>query len=165
MEAVRAAKGGICLEWDVIKAVDATHRSITGITLVTLSLHKFEMVGLLKKMPFNRWDGLSCYKGGKLVVKTIIITVSTFISVLNLHILTWKSMEINSLLELAPSAGQDQLTVEKLHLFILTFTFLRLLSGHTVTIGHCFLLLTKKKSIQNDSNSIIQLFNWIHGIY
>lgn len=49
MEAVRAAKGGICLEWDVIKAVDATHRSITGITLVTLSLHKFEMVGLLKK--------------------------------------------------------------------------------------------------------------------
>lgn len=41
-------------------------------------------------------------------------------------------MEINSLLELAPSAGQDQLTVEKLHLFILTFTFLRLLSGHTV---------------------------------
>lgn len=49
MEAVRAAKGGICLEWDVIKAVDATHRSITGITPVTLSLHKFEMVGLLKK--------------------------------------------------------------------------------------------------------------------
>lgn len=74
-------------------------------------------------------------------------------------------MEINSLLELTPSAGQDQLTVVKLHLFILTFTFLRLLSGHTVNIGHCFLLLTKKKSIQNDSNSIIQLFNWIHGIY
>lgn len=69
-------------------------------------------------------------------------------------------MEINSLLELAPSAGQDQLTVEKLHLFILTFTFLRLLSGHTVNIGHCFLLLTKKKSIQNDSNSIIQLDTW-----
>lgn len=50
MEAVRAAKGGICLEWDLIKAVDATHRSITGITPVTLSLHKFEMVGLLKKI-------------------------------------------------------------------------------------------------------------------
>lgn len=72
-------------------------------------------------------------------------------------------MEINSLLELAPSAGQDQLTVEKLHLFILTFTFLRLLSGHTVNIGHFFLLLTKKK---NQFKMIqTQLFNWIHGIY
>lgn len=52
-------------------------------------------------------------------------------------------MEINSLLELAPSAEQDQLAVEKLHLFILTFTFLMLLSRHTVNIRHCVLLLTK----------------------
>lgn len=69
-------------------------------------------------------------------------------------------MEINSLLELAPSAGQDQLTVEKLHLFILTFTFLRLLSGHTVTIGHCFLLLTKKNQFKMIQT---QLFNYSTG--